>query len=253
MEKIIGIKSLVSAAFVVSSFVLISCGSSDDGSSAISPNGIYSGSITGGIAAFNGDERAIVYNNRLMIMSMPGTIQQQFDGMMVVNEKTLSVSDFPVYQASVKTVAATLTLNGSFVSNSSLTGAFSDTATTPAFPDGNINLSADSSIFSEGSELSRVAFDWTGPYVAIGDMRISIASNGDLTGEDDEGCVYAGSISVPDASLNVYDISMVSTASCTTLPDSTYTGYAWTEDGNSKLFIMVANGINARAVIMTKI
>ena len=133
-----------------SSLLLSACGGSSSRSPspaptpppppAPSPNGIYSGSITGGVTGRNGSEKAIIYNNQLIVVSTDNSLQQLFNGNLTVSDTNLNDGDVDYYNNGTPKIT-TLTISGSFVESQSATINFSDNATTGTpIPDGTINL-----------------------------------------------------------------------------------------------------------------
>ena len=88
-------------------------------------------------------------------------------------------------------------------------------------------------------------------------MDLVINTNGEITSGGDTPfvCTFVGSLTSADTSINIYQVNITSTSggSPCTMPVGDYTGLAWTEgDSDGTLVLMVANGTDGRAVILTK-
>ncbi len=261
MEKIFRIKSLVSAAVVVSGLVLTGC-SSDSGSSVTSPNGIYTGNITGGDVSSNGiEEKAIVYGFRMMVLS------NKADGVSQIFDNNLSESTVSLTGTGMRYGASGVDLNevgydGSFSSGQSIVVNFTELTTGAiTLPSGTMNLVASTSLYSKGSDLSRLAGTWTGTFVVGSQMVLNIDASGVIGGSSgDQGggadCGFTGAFNVLEASVNVYAVNLISdggSAFGCFVSAGTYTGLAWTEgDTNGTLVLMAADGNRGRAVVLTK-
>ncbi|NOX43618.1 MAG: hypothetical protein GXP19_07790 [Gammaproteobacteria bacterium] len=245
--------NLIKTLSVLTLAAAMSYGCSND-SSTPSPNGIYSGTITGGLGApSNGGEKGIIYNGRMMVFSTAIDIQSFFDSQLTVVDTgftaTLSIYDnsFPV--------ASTADLAGTFVHNTSVTATFINT-TDISITDGTINLTANTSLYNKNSSAATVTGSWQGTHGNVRNATsLTIDGLGVIAGNDVQGCNFTGTISPADTSINVYNVSITSTGGvgCTSLPAATYTGLAWTEGANDTILnLTIADGTNARAVILTK-
>ena len=243
-------------ALAMSSLAISGCSSSSGGgSTTTSPDGIYNGTITGGDTALNGGEKAIVYNNRLMMISLPGEIQQLFNIPLTLDVNNISSTTAQVYASSATLPNAVLSVTGSFIEETSISANFEATSgNTSTYTNGSINLSFNRSTYERDSSMSLISGNWSGPFGFAGDTRLTFDTNGNITGDDDASCTFSGTFSIPDTSINVYDISLNTTGGCSTMPDDTYTGYAWIEDNNgTDSLIFIISAINgSRGVIMTK-
>ena len=262
MEKLFRIKTLVSAVVVVTGVALTGCGSSSGGGGSVaSPNGIYTGTITGGSTSFNGiEEKAIIYNNRKLVLSNKADgVSQLFDANLTDPANSLTGTGFRYDPAGPK--LNSVNFSGSYVSDVSASVDFvEDTTGAVTLPPGTINLTEDTALSSKGSDLSRLNGTWVGTFVAGSQMTLIIdaagnigASSGDSGGGAD--CGFTGAFSILDAAVNVYALSLISDgggAGCF-VAAATYSGLAWTEgDSNGTLVLIAADGNNGRAVILTK-
>ena len=108
------LKNLTVIAFAA--LITSGCGGGGGGSTA-TPNGIYTGSITGGRGApINGGEKGIIYNNRMMIFSSDNGIRQMFESQITQSGTNLSGSII-YYPANSAATSSSLTLTGSFIEN----------------------------------------------------------------------------------------------------------------------------------------
>ncbi len=239
--------------------IVYGCGGGGGGSAPATPDGIYSGSITGGQGAFgfNGGEKAVIYNNRMMLLSLPGNIQQIFDLPLTIDGTSLS-GTMLIYDNS-SAAKSSATASGSFVANQSATISFTNNSN-PSIEDGTVNLTANTASFNQGSSLDLLSDgnpSWQGVHGGFGNSTaISFATNGDITGSDtEESCAFTGTTTIPDASKNLYLISIITTdaVNCISLPPATYTGFVWFDEGdNNTLNLIVADGNRSRAIILTR-
>lgn len=239
------------------------CSSSSGGGGTPSPDGIYSGNITGGEPSFNGiEEKGIIYNGRYMLLSRQASgITQLFDGNLTVTDTSLSGTGSRYDNFNLRN---TIGYDGSFVDQTSASISFTATGNNSNnYPPGSINLTASSALLSKGSATSKLAGSWTGTVGTVSNiqMDLSIDANGTITSGGDQSpqdCLFSGTITPADAAVNVYNVSLTSDGGggnlfVCTLPADTYSGLAWTEgDTDGTLVLMVANSTSGRAVILTK-
>ena len=239
------------------------CGGGGGGGTTASPNGIYSGNITGGEPSFNGiEEKGIIYNGRYMLLSRQASgITQLFDGNLTVTGTSLSGTGSRYDNLDIRN---TIGYEGSFIDQTSASISFTATGNNSNnYPPGSINLTASSALLSKGSATSKLAGSWTGTVGTVSNiqMDLSIDSNGTITSGGDQApqdCLFSGTITPADAAVNVYNVSLTSDGGggnflVCTLPADTYSGLAWTEgDTDGTLVLMVANSTGGRAVILTK-
>lgn len=239
------------------------CGSSGGGS-APTPNGIYTGTITGGNSSFNGiGAKGIIYEGRFLLFSSiaDGPVQV-FDGDLTTSDYSLSGSGQRYIEA-VFNNTNSIGYDGSFVDGQSATIDFIETGTSsPTLSPGTFNLTKSGPSFYQGSDANKLDGTWTGSYAgtfpndSLMDLTIdasgTINSGGDQAPHD---CVLTGTILPADISVNAYDANITSdggTSNCN-LPAGDYTGLAWTEgDTNGTLVLMFTNGTNSRAVVLTR-
>jgi len=255
MKKLNRTTRLISASLLATLTVGITGCGGGGGGSAASPNGIYTGSITDGFdGPPNGSEKGIIYNNRFMVFSTVFDIQQLFDATITVTSTSFT-GTVTNYDNSSSTSRYTATLSGQFTENTSTTANFSN-ATPTSIADGTINLTADTALYNKGSSTATVTGSWQGTHGNNGDSTsLSVDSSGSITAGNDDFCSFTGSVIPANTSINVYNVTIISTGgtSCISLPAATYTGLAWTEDANdTTLNLTVSNGLNSRSVILTK-
>ncbi len=256
------IKALTTIAAL--SLVITGCGGGGSGSTP-TPNGIYTGTITGGNASYNGDlgEKAIIYNNRLMLLSNnSGGVSQIFDANLTVTGSSLTGAGSRYDSGG--SLLNSISYDGTFSTGQSATVNFSRTDSAVTLADGTMQLTATSAVYSKGSAASRLAGSWTGTFdLSFGrQMDLSLDANGTITSGGDQSpldCQFTGSITPADASINVYNVTLTSdggsSSSACRLPADDYTGLAWTEgDTDGTLVLMVVNTTQqrSRAVVLTK-
>jgi len=236
----------------------VGCGS-DGGGSAGSPNGIYTGSITGGRGApFNGDEKGVIYNNKMMVFSSANGIRQMFESQVTQSGSTLS-GTIIYHPADSAPSTSSLTLSGSFVADTSATINFTD-ATGSQPPDGTINLISNPTSFNKGSSSATILATWQGLHGGVGNgSTIMVSATGAITGSSDLGCTYTGTILPADTNINIYDVNLITGSDCDDsiveflAINTTYTGFAWTEGVNDEILnFAVSDGTNSRFMVLTK-
>ena len=248
---------------IASVFGLTGCGSSGGGGgTAASPNGIYTGTITGGETLPNIiGEKGIIYNGKLLVLSKESdAIQQFFEANLSATNTSLTGNGFRYDNISLLN---NVSYNGTFVENQSATISFTDSGN-GSLPPGTINLTASTTLLSKGSATSRLNGIWTGGVgpSLVGQMSLELDANGNITpgnsSADTAGsnCTFTGSIVPADTTINVYDATITSNGGTgCTMPTGSYTGLAWTEgDFDGTLILMVSNSTlkGSRAVILTK-
>jgi len=232
-----------------------SSGGGGGGSTATTPDGIYTGTITGGqeVDGFNGGEKAAIHNGRMLLLSLPGNIQQIFDLTFTINNTDIS-GTMNIYGN--PSLTGTTTASGSFVANQSATISFAQITTTN-IADGTINLDADTVGYNQGADLNLLNATWSGVHGGFGNSTtLSFTANGDISGIDvNDSCAFTGTTTIPDASKNIYLVSIITTdaVNCISLPPATYTGFLWFDEGdNNTLNLIVTDGNRSRAIILTR-
>ncbi len=235
------------------------CGGGGGGGTTASPNGIYTGNITGGRGApFNGDEKGVIYNNRMMVFSSANGIRQMFESQITQADTALS-GTIIYYPANSAPTTSSLTLTGSFVADTSATINFTD-ATGSQPPDGTINLTSNPTLFNRGSSPATIEATWQGLHGGVGNgSTIQVSATGAITGNSDLGCTYTGTILPADTSVNIYNVNLITGSDCDVgsleflAVNTTYTGFAWTEgDNDETLNFTVSDGTNSRSIVLTK-
>jgi len=265
MENIFKNQLLTSAVIVAAGLALSGCGSSGGGTTVTSPNGIYTGAITGGDASSNGtEEKAIIYNNRMMVLSNNSNgVSQIFD--FSLTDPAASLVGTGVRYSPFPSKLNDLSLDGTYQDGVSATANFTEQTTgTVTLSPGTFNLTENTALFDRGADLTRLSGTWTGIYDAgFGKvMTLVIDSSGVIDGAnsiDSSGssCGFSGAFSIVDATLNIYSINLVSDGGnmviVCDLGAGTFSGLAWTEGNtNGALVLIAADGNKARAVVLTK-
>lgn len=103
-------------------------------------------------------------------------------------------------------------------------------------------------ITDKGSSLAVTDSNWT---LTAGGVTttMSIDVTGAITGSDTDGCVYNGTISIIDASVNIYGLTM-SASSCGVY-NGAYGGYAVIEDDTVPNDILVYTLSNANYITIS--
>lgn len=178
------------------------CGGGSSGSTTpttVNPNGLWAGTqVVNGVSA---DVQYIVYNNEIQGYSVGANAG--FAGVSSVSGDQIS-ANYNIYDGDTSLAIGSGSASGTVVEQSSITGTFSNSLGQT----GTLNLVFGNE-YNNPSSLSYVAYDYT---TTGGSFTIS--SSGVLTGNVD-GCTINGNVSVPDSSVNIYDISYtLSGASC---------------------------------------
>jgi len=257
METNLKLKTMVSASLLLASLAIAGCGGSSGGGTTVaSPNGIYSGTTTGGRGnSPEGSEKGIIYNNRMMVFSNVLEIQQLINAPLTITGTSVT-GTLEFYTNKVVPILGTADLTGSFVAGTSASFSYTNTPNS-FFSDGTINLTADSALYAKGSSQAIVTGSWQGVHGGSGNTStIAIDTAGSVTGADSEGCNFTGTVTPADISVNVYNTTLISSGgtNCVSLPTGTYTGFAWTEGvGDATLNLTVSDGTFSRSVVLTKL
>lgn len=140
-----------------------------------------------------------------------------------------------IFQSPVSTFSATTQdyqIGGSYFASSTLTGAvttksvINGTFTSSDGQSGSLSLSYDP-ISDGGSSLATTSSNRAATNGGV-TTTLSIDSAGQLTGSDTTGCVYNGTVSIIDPTVDIYAVSV--TASSCSIYNGSYTGYAVISD-----------------------
>lgn len=179
---------------------------------AVDATGVWEGTFTeNGAGTY--DLTGIIVGNQLRFIS---------DSAGVIYAGTISVAgtNFTATTTSYAiggTAFSTANLTGTVSTKSTLSGTF--TSTTGAT--GSFSLTYDT-VTDKGSSLAVTDGNWT-ETSGGSTSTISIDSTGALTGSDTDGCVYLGTVSIINSSVNIYNLS-ISASSCGVY-NGTYAGY----------------------------
>lgn len=196
---------------------LTSCGGGGDGggdesSASVSANGFWEGSFTeDGEGTFHVE--GLLYNGRIIAVSESAGVV--YDGSYTLSGNNLS-GNLTVYRIS-GSVIGTATISGTVTEKSSISASFS----TSVGSKGTISLSFNS-LYNRDSSLSLIAGFWDSTIGAA--LTIVIENDGTFFGQDSDGCVLSGEISILDAEYNLYDVNL-SVASCG-VSNGSYDGFA---------------------------
>lgn len=261
MENIFKNQLLTSAVVVIAGLALSGCSSSSGGGTTVtSPNGIYTGIITGGDVSSNGtEEKAIIYNNRMMVLSNnTDGVSQLFDA--TLTDQTVSLAGTGNRYSAIGSEINIITYTGSYVAGQTAAVDFVESVSNLT---GSMAFNFVPAVYAKGSDLTRLAGTWSGIFVAGSNaiMTLMIGADGVIAvGSGDSGdgdCNFTGAFSILDATKNVYSLSLVSdgggSGSGCFVSAGTYSGLAWTEgDTNGTLALMAADGNRGRAAVLTK-
>lgn len=260
MENIFKNQLLTSAVIVAVGLALSGCSSSGGGGgvTVTSPDGIYLGNISGGDVSSNGtEEKAIIYNNRMMVLSNnTDGVSQLFDANLT--DQTMSLAGTGNRYAATGSEINIITYTGSYVAGQTAAVDFVESVSNLT---GSMAFNFVPAVYAKGSDLTLLAGTWSGIFVAGSNatMTLMIGADGVIAaGSGDSGdgdCNFTGAFSILDATKNVYSLSLVSDGGgfgCF-VSAGTYSGLAWTEgDTNGTLVLMAADGNRGRAAVLTR-
>ncbi len=108
--------------------------------------------------------------------------------------------------------------------------------------------------YRRGASLAAIAGRYTGVVRISRSLTLQVSATGVISGSDNGGCQYAGTISVPDPQWNVYNVSITLSA-CSTA-NGIYVGPATLQDdaifGDSKQLAIGAASSSASLVLLIK-
>lgn len=134
----------------------------------------------------------------------------------------------------------TVRLNATVQTRVSISGTYEGVGDRGTF------LLAFDSVYLRPSSLSLVQGNWRHSGINLGTINMAIDANGNINGITSGGCVYAGKISIINASYNAYRVSLNIT-SCGSL-NGAYNGLASLDDTSSQndtILMSVSNASNA--------
>lgn len=192
-------------------FTLSACGGGGGGSSSSSEgsasqessstkemNGIYFGSgYENGFGSF--DVVALVDNGRMYAASTTdvgymGSLTPEGDNKFT---SSLTLYDYDNYSFDSASVS------GSYANKTSISGGYSR----KSGPTGDIELEYLEELYEYPSSLESISGIWTVTNVT-NSTTVTFNAKGDITGQDSAGCVFSGSLSTPDTSVNMYRLTL---------------------------------------------
>lgn len=179
-------------------------------------NGIWEGTVT-----VDGDDTfkftALLYNGRFMAFNSD-SFDFMLDGDYTVRSNDISgkIKTYDLDDQLEVGVATgeTVTISGTVDEQKSIALTFS----TSEGATGTISLTFNAA-YNRSSSLSLIAGTW----LSIG-LTITVDDDGSVEGQDDDGCIFSGDISILDSEHNLYK-TKVSVESCGEINGS-YTGFA---------------------------
>ena len=212
---------IVKKYFILFVLILIQGCSSGGGDSATATTlpvtnsdatGVWEGTFTeNGVGTFS--LTGIVEGNQMRFISTEA-------GAIYVGTISVSGTSFTATTTSYAiggTAFSTTNMSGTVTTKSTISGTF--TSSTGAT--GSFSLAYDT-VTDKGSSLAITDGNWT-ETSGGSTTTISIDSTGALTGSDTSGCVYLGTVSIIDSTVNIYNLS-ISASSCGVY-NGTYAGY----------------------------
>ena len=200
-------------------------GSSDSGGSSaatasVSPvNGIYMGDgferLTGTNTVFEYSLVAIVYEGKVQSLSNSGLT---YSSTISAQSSTEYRGLFRAYEA-VGDFIETIEVDGSFEQKSNLSGTY----TRQDRYEGSFSLDYVPEAYETPANIDLIDGSWNVTN-SEASASLTIDSSGQFFGSDADGCVFSGKITVPDPTVNVYQVNLRQ-ENCGDI-DGTYNGLA---------------------------
>lgn len=210
---------------------LASCGGGGGSSTStppetVNPEGIWRGTFTeNGVGTFEVD--GLIYDGEIIAYSEDAGVM--YRGTINVSGSNLTASA-NCYEVGGG-LTGTSSISGTMSAQNSLQATFTTTyLSNNATTTGTIALNYDS-VYDRTSSISSIQGNWgvvNGSYT----FSSTIDSQGSITGNDSDGCVYTGVFSILDPQKNLYTAD-IDVAQCGVM-NGTYGGYAILYDENAE-------------------
>lgn len=217
---------LFSLIVVLSSLTACSSDGGDDGTGVLPDNSLLNGIWTGTASsndprAETADIYALAYNGDAIVRGKTST-SRSFDAgtyALISNTFVMNLEGYDTSGVVPETVYSTL--QGTYSTKSSMNGTY----TNSTGDSGGFSL-VYQNIYERSSSLNTIAGNWLG---GSGE-QLFIAADGSFTGGDSLSCTWNGTVSIIDATINLYDVSMSFTTCADILLNGAWSGFATIED-----------------------
>lgn len=193
----------------------IGCGTTTPPPATSTPTGIWEGTFTESgsvavqsVAIIQGDQIRVVSEDA--VAGLVGTISVSGTSF------TATTTDYDLFGGPT---GITTNLSGTFTAGSAISGTF----TSSDGSSGTMSLTYDT-VTDKGSSLATIAAFWVS---SVTPLQFSIDNTGAITGTDGF-CNFGGSVSIIDAAVNIYDMTLI-ISNCLT-SNGTYSGFAAVSD-----------------------
>ncbi len=149
----------------------------------------------------------------------------------------------PTNNSNINVTADVYGVNNARSTSVNITGGIDRLSIGFAQPVG-VNLGMEEAVWNRGSSLSRLTDNWTARFEGSDFLTLTINNQGAFNSQDADGCLYEGSFSIIDTTINLYTVafSITGAGSCTALQGKIYTGMASLFPNNNTLFLLAVNG-----------
>ncbi|MGO1461063.1 MAG: hypothetical protein ACTHYN_06830 [Marinobacter sp.] len=231
--------SLKSAPIFIGSFLLAACGggggssSSDETSAELLPGG-YATEIS--FADGSSAEAAT-----LLAPSGDFVVMVDFDDITIGNLKSQSNGSISGSGTDFYFDGLWQTQRGTITGEALSTSKATIKASAPGY-ESNSTLERDDQYSDLGIALSELSGIYTMTVPGVYTTSVTISVDGTITGSDETGCVFNGSVAIPDARFNVYEVSY-SAANCSDAQrNGQYSGLGAYDPELSEIQFAGANG-----------
>jgi len=220
-------------------------GSSDSGSSSVSASaadGIYFGSGNedgfGGFEILGFVDRGQLYAISDTGVGYTGTLNLQNE-----NDYSTSLTLYDVDYARFDSAS----MSGNYTPDDSISGTY----TRASGPKGSFSIDYLPEVYGRPVSTDLISGTWDVTN-ATTTTTITFDTNGNITGQNTDGCVYSGSISVPDESVNMFRVSLL-IESCGQ-SNGSYQGLAaiMSSNSNSNIIAFMSNSSTGFALDLSK-
>lgn len=180
------VRTLIAAGIVA--LLMGGCDDGDNASPVVKGNGLWYGTQTIGSDIY--EVGVISYDGRLVGLSPEANIL--FAGSYSVDDNNFT-SSYNIYDEASGAFGATGTFSGALTENTLISGNFSNSWG----EDGSMLLTFRPE-YHQPSSLDYISYHYN--------SGLTISSDGNISG-DTMGCMVSGSVTIPDASVNLYEIA----------------------------------------------
>jgi len=254
--------SLITAVFIslTGLFGLQACSSSSSSVPVVNEDasGLFKGTGTVNTSTALADVRGFVHGTRFMFFDEAASVL--YDGQITAITASDLTATVDVYVDGIKVTTTNVGVTGTVTSQSSMSLTLNGTG----FASGTLSLTFDP-LYNRGATIAKLVATtphaWRGAATTASTFTTIDSFNDETfngsTALGGVSCAYTGTKSIPDASINIYQLSMIidDTGAC----DHTgtgYTGFFAVIDGieaDDTVLFSTTNGTNANVSIMTRV